>query len=416
MSLLRQLTSCVFLWACLFCAANASGEASQWDTPAAELARRIADQLGPSSAHLTLKNGSSIATEELPVIRRLLTDDLKAAGVTLTNGESANSVRVTLSENARGGLWIAEIVEGTQTRVAMVAVDRAPAPAATVPQKLALHLQPIAAASSLSSTAQSPILAAAQINGVLAVLFPARISVFENTPQGWVERSHADAGVGRIASRDPRGIIVALPDGAGFEAFAAGIGCSGQTSGSPGAEPAGWTLRCHASDDPWPIPGSSAKAFYNAGRDFFTGTVSPSPGVDLPAFYTAGMLLNRPAGTALVVESTEGKVLLAEHGEVKPISGTRDWGSDFAVVTSGCGAGAQVIVSSSGEGKADSLRAYEIAAQEAAAASEPIAAGGAVMAMWPATDSKSALAIIRKQAGDGQPWEYEVDRVVETCN
>ena len=56
---------------------------------------------------------------------------------------------------------------------------------------------------------------------------------------------------------------------------------------------------------------------------------------------------------------------MVENGALKTVAGTRDWGSDFAVLHSGCGAGTQVIASGSGEAANDSLRAYELPAQEA---------------------------------------------------
>ncbi len=49
--------------------------------------------------------------------------DLKAHGVIASGAESANAIRVTLSENARERLWVAEVVEGSETHVAMVHVD-----------------------------------------------------------------------------------------------------------------------------------------------------------------------------------------------------------------------------------------------------------------------------------------------------
>ena len=100
-----------------------------------------------------------------------------------------------------------------------------------------------------------------------------------------------------------------------------------------------------------------------------------------------------------------------ENGALKPIAGTRDWGSDFAVLHSGCGAGTQIIASGSGEAASDSLRAYELPALEAVPASAPLAMDGTVTALWPAPDGKSVLAVVRNAAN-----EYEVDRVTALCN
>jgi hypothetical protein len=223
----------------------------------------------------------------------------------------------------------------------------------------------------------------------------------------------------RPMPRDPRGILIAAADGNRFTAFTPGTECNGAFS--PPAETAvpphnGWTVNCHASDDPWPIAVDASgapqlKAFYNSARDYFTGVVSPSAGVDLPPFY-AGALLPRSAGYgALLIGGIDGKVTMAENGVLKVVTGTRDWGSDFAVLHSGCGARVQVIASSSGEATNDSLRAYELPALEAVPASAPLAMNGTVTALWAAPDGKSVLAVVRSAAN-----QYEVDRVTALCN
>ena len=93
--------------------------------------------------------------------------------------------------------------------------------------------------------------------------------------------------------------------------------------------------------------------------------VTPSIGVDLPTFYTAGMIPRAAGGAALLLAGIDGKVQVVENGAMRPVAGTRDWGSDFAVMRSGCGAGTQIIASSSGEAMNDSLRAFEIPALDA---------------------------------------------------
>jgi hypothetical protein len=144
--------------------------------------------------------------------------------------------------------------------------------------------------------------------------------------------------------------------------------------------------------------------------------IAPAAGVELPPFYTAAPLANRAAGTALLIGGVDGKVILVENNQIKPVIGARDWGSDFAVVSSSCGAGAQVIVSSSGEGVADSLRSYELPAQEAVAVSEPLMLGGTAMGLWPAADGKSAITVVHKALEQGHGFDYEVDRVSQSCN
>lgn len=402
------------------CEAQTLQASSRWAQPASELAGQISDILGPGQAQLTIRNLSTIETSDVPAIRKLLEQDLKAHGVLASATESANAIRVTLSESARERLWVAEVVEGNVTHVAMVHVVLSARPAAVADARLVLRKEKVAGLfNRIGGTVQdNPILAAAQINGHFVVMFADRISVFSSGANGWTE---ANAFlIERRPTRDPRGILLANADGGSFTAFVPGGECVGSYSLPLAGATAdsGWSVRCHASDDPWPVYQSAdasgapaLKAFYNPARDYFTGVVVPNIGVDLPAFYTAGMIPRAAGGAALLVAGVDGKVSIAENGALRMIAGTRDWGSDFAVVRSGCGMGTQVIASSSGEALNDSLRAFDIPALEAITVSSPLTMDGTVTALWTAADGKSAFATVRNANN-----EYEVDRVTALCN
>src|SRR5581483_3600384 len=101
-------------------ACRAASTPADWMQPAAALADQVASILGPGQATLNFRNLSSIANADLPAIRALLEKDLKARGVLIAATESANSIRITLSQNDRERLWVAEITEGNESRVVMV--------------------------------------------------------------------------------------------------------------------------------------------------------------------------------------------------------------------------------------------------------------------------------------------------------
>ncbi len=401
--------------------AGATDAPSPWVQPAATLAEEIAGILGPGQAHLTIRNLSTIPSEEIPAILRLLEQDLKARGVTTSEAESANVLRVTLSENLRERLWVAEIVEGNETRVAMVHVDRSISHVKPVNEQIQLRKQTVFAAPELSPG--EPILYAIEKDSALLLLHPEGISVLNRVSDGWQRQSLLSFSTQHSLSRDARGLLI--PSVNGVTAFIPGLQCSIEfapaeivAQGVSGA----WSYHCHTSDDPWPIArtgtvndSASLKAFYNSARNYFTGVVTPSLGVDLPPFYSAA-LLPRPSGAAFLFSGIDGKVQVVENGALKPVSGTRDWGSDFAALNSGCGAGMQVIASGSGEATADSLRVYELPAQEAVPASAPLAMDGSVTALWSAPDGKSIFAVVRKTTGAGSEDSYEVDRVTASCN
>jgi len=394
---------------------------SRWAEPAAELAGQVADLLGPGQAQLTVRNVSTIQTSEIPAIRKLLEQDLKARGVLAGGAESANTIRVTLSENARERLWVAEVVEGNETRVTMVHVDAAPvATTSTRNERVVLRKEKIPGLiNRIGGTVQdNPILTAAEINGHYVVMFADRISVFSSGSGGWTESN--TFAMDKKFARDPRGVLIPTAGGGTFTAYAPGTECVGSYSLplNSASQDSGWTVRCRASDDPWPVyqsadasAGPALKAFYNTARDYFTGVVTPSIGVDLPAFYAAGMIPRAAGGAALLLAGVDGKVQMVENGVMNGVAGARDWGSDFVVVHSGCGAGTQVIVSSSGEAVNDSLRAFDVPALEAVPESGALTMDGTVTALWTAQDGKSAMAVVRNGAG-----EYEVDRVSALCN
>jgi hypothetical protein len=392
-----------------------------WEQPASEIAEQIAAILGPGQARLTIRNLSTISNDEIPLIRRLLVEDLKAHGVVMAGAESANAIRVTLSESARERMLVAEVGEGNQTQVAMVYLGPIQARQTPVTASLTIMSQQIL-------TSREPVLSILETQSGIVALQPAQIVIYAHGPDGWQQQQRTSVASAHAQARDPRGALLGYASGSSFVAWLPGVECSGSTAAQ--SLPTNWTIQCRESDDPWAITqppldltnwGTAAigmnvlvtpfSAFYNSARDYFTGVVSPSIGVDLPPFYAAA-LLPRPAGSgALLIGGIDGRVQLAENGVLKTVAGSRDWGSDFAVLHSGCGAGAQAIASSSGEAANDSLRAYELPALEAVPASAPLAMDGTVTALWSAPNGKSVLAVVRNAAN-----EYEVDRVTALCN
>jgi hypothetical protein len=381
-----------------------------WDQPAASLAEQIAEILGPGQARLTIRNLSTLPTEQIPAIRRLLEQNLKAHGVLASGAESANFIRVTLSENARERLWVAEVLEGNETRVAMVRVEPGAARQPQTESGLTLRKQAVL-------TSSDEVLAAFETASGLVAIEPEQVVIYGHAEAGWRVQKKTGIGQTRPFPRDPRGEILPSADGTGFEAWVAGMVCSG-SSQSPGE----WIVRCHESDDPWPITqgthpqpatasnSASLKAFYNPARNYFTGVVTSGLGVDLPAFSSAA-LLPRADGVVLLINGVDGKVQIVTNGVLRSVSGTRDWGSDFAALNTGCGAGTQIVASGSGEAATDSLRAYELPGQEAIPASAPLAMDGTVTALWTAPEAKSLFAVVRSAAN-----KYEVDRVTASCN
>jgi hypothetical protein len=408
-------------------ASTAARAASLWERPAGQLAEQVAALLGPGPAQLIIGNRSTLVPADVTAIRRLLEQDLRAYGIESSAADSANQIRVTLSENVRERLWVAEVIEGNRIHVVMVRLDRDAPVVASGETGLILKKTRIWNSLDVSIPSHqfsSPVLAALETQAGLVVLEKEEIILLSKTASGWREekrfRFDTSDDIRRPLSRDPRGLLTLTSDGNGFTAFTAGMECSG-TYAPPAvsSEPYGqWSVRCRASDDPWPVAGEAVavKAFYNAARNYFTGVVIPSLGVDLMPFYTLAVLprstpnVLSAAQPAILVNSIDGKTLLAERGTLKAVSGTRDWDSDFAAIRSGCGPGMQIVASGSGEAINDSLRAYDLSAQEAIATSAPLDMGGTVTALWTTSDGANVWAVVRKNNN-----EYEVDRVTALC-
>jgi hypothetical protein len=401
-----------------------AAHAGNWEQPAGDLAKQIAALAGPGLARLTIRNESSLTAGEIPAIRRLLERDLRGFGVVTGGSDSATLIgtliRVTLSENLQGGLWVAEVLEGTETRVTMLPVSLGAAAAVSSGPALTLRR-------TLMITETEPVLDA-QLFSVgtlqrLVVLEPERVLTYIRSAPvlgsgmanaNWVEDQRFAISAGRPLPRDVRGELVAAQDHL-FDAYLPGVMCSGTNTGAQIA------VACADGDDPWPITGPAGgavgqRAFYNSMRDYFTGVLAPGFGMELPPFYVA-FGIPRPTGTGLLLNMVDGRVMLIENNVLKPVSGANDWGSDFAVIRSECGSGVQVLLSGTGAAAGgDSLRAYELVGREAIAVSAPLPVEGAVVAMHASENGTSAgtgaTVVVRRDA----PLRYEVWDGSALCN
>jgi hypothetical protein len=403
-----QLSICLLL---LLALASPCRAAEDWQTPAADLAHQIATLTGPGAVSLTLQNSSSIATDEVPAIRKSLVNELNKLGVAVrAGGDNATSVRVTLSQSARQALWVAEVQQGPEVRIAMVTVANT-APAATqqgtlmLLRKTLLFAQPasILDADLIALPSDTPTAPH------LVVLSPEQIAIYHRDEKmAWVKDQSFEIAHSRPFPRDVRGRLQA--DAAAlFKVYLPGTICTASQQAT--ASGAGISVSCADSDDPWPI--GPRKAFYNSSRNYFTGVTLPSQGGETGPFYSAAELVQK-RGATTVYSEVSGQFRIYDGGTLKSLAGSRDWGSDVASVESGCGSGAQLLATASGDAMQDSLLAYEISGRDAIAMSAPLPVDGQVTAMWPMAGiaGPAAMMIIEKQ----QPVEYEAYSVSVVCN
>lgn len=409
-SLMVRASACLACVGLLLALTPICRAADVWDAPATELARQIAGLTGPGTISLTIRNNSSIPVDEIPVIRRSLLNGLSALGVTVRTGtDAATIVRVTLSQSARQGLWVAEVQQGPEVRVAMVSVANT-APAAKL-QGTPVLLRKTLLFSQAESILDAQLIAmpgnAASARS-LVVLSPEQIGIYHGGENGgaWTKDQTFEVAHGRPYPRDVRGRLQADEDGT-FKVYLPGVVCSA----SQQATVAGTSIAvaCADSDDPWPI--GTRRAFYNSSRNYFTGVTVPSLGGDAEPFYSVAELIGK-RGAATVYSEVGGQDRVFDGASMKTLAGSRDWGSDVAGVQSGCGAGAQLLATASGDAQQDSLVAYEVAGHDAVAVSPPLPLDGKVTALWPASVPAAATMILMTE----QPLQYEAYSVSLVCN
>jgi hypothetical protein len=384
--------------------------AEPWDASVAELAHQIAALTGPGVVSLTIRNNSTVSADDIPAIRRSLLSQLSALGITVRPGpDAATIVRVTLSRSARQGVWVAEVQQGPEVRVAMVSVanaapttSRQGTPVLLRKALLFSQAEPILDAQLIQLTSDGP--AARR----LVVLSPEQIAIYHSGESGaaWIKDQSFEVAHHAPYPRDVRGRLQKEVGGL-FKAYLPGVVCSA----SPQTAVTGTSIAitCVDSDDPWPI--GSRRAFYNSSRDYFTGTMVPNLGGETQPFYSAAELLGKH-NAATVYSELSGQFRISDGASLNALAGSRDWGSDLVGVQSECGAGAQLLATASGDGTEDNLLAYEVAGHQATAVSPPLPLDGQVTALWPA-DAPSAATMILKTE---QPLQYEVYSVSLVCN
>ncbi len=375
--------------------------AAQWNDSAANLARDIAAITGPGTVALAVRNISSLTADNIPVIKRDLQTQLRATGIRVVNSNAAADLKLTLSENAQGYVWVAEIRQGNDTKVAIVSAPRLQSAAA----QLSGPLVAIRRSQLWSQTAPmldvAPLQAGAEPH--MVVLDTENVTLYKLISGRWTLEQQFAVPHTRPWPREPRGRLVLARDHL-FDVYLPGIVCS-STATPP------LSLNCRAGDDPWPITAAQTALFW-ASRNFFTGVVTPPIGkvTSVPAFYSAAGL-PRASYTLWAFARTDGSVHLMD-GVNDVALRARDWGSDLAAVKSSCGAQTQLLVTATGDGETpDVVRAFEIADREPVEVAAQVEFVGPVTALWTAPGGQSAIAIIRNL----NTGNYDAFELAITC-
>jgi len=305
---------------------------------AAQLAARTSSLLPRRSmVSLELQNLTPLPAAEWSSFRGLLQDELHKAGVETTATQLDPRVRVTLSENARGFLFVTEVFAGGNRQIAMLPWN--------LPSSA--HIKPrLRIAQKVLWTQPDPILDILLVDSgsQMLVLSANRVASYRLMEDKWVPSATDSLVLPRPLPRDPRGRLEAAAGG--FEAFLPAATCTG--AWNPELK-----LTCAGIIANWP---GTAGTHWVADRNVLEGE-APAP-------------------------SFEG------------------WGSDWASIADPCGA-ATVEIASSSNTEHDSVRAYLIRDGQANPVSDPLPLPGPVTALWPAESAPQATLVVRNlQTGE----------------
>ena len=398
--------------------------AADWSVPEQQLARKIVAVTGPGAVALTVENRSSLSKRESEIVSDGLHSALETLGLRFVKPEqAAAAVAISLSENLNAYIWVAEIRLGDKVSIEMVSkphVDGVVSTRDSVP----LSIRKIPVWAQEEQILDVLVLEENTAPTHIAVLGPEDVSLYRLQGGKWQREQALGVAHTRPWPRDLRGRLTPGKDHL-LDAYLPGVLCH-STNG------ASLTLSCQESDDPWPLVAGSAGGgvsanfpslvastlpaipqvggFFASTRNFFTGALAPGVGkfATVPKFYSAAFL---PRGRYVLWLFT------AVDGQIHMVDGVSDqparlnWGSDVASLRTACGAGWQVLATSSGVPGSDSMRAYEFPDRDAVPVSAVLDFGATVTALWTEAKGDTAMAVTR----NGETGSYEAFRVAVAC-
>ncbi len=401
--------------------------AADWSGPEQQLARKIVAVTGPGAVTLTLENRSSLGRRDNEVIGNGLRAALEAVGLRFVKPEqAAASVAITLSENPRSYVWVAQIRQAAgDAAVVMVSAPRTDGPA--VPRdSVPLILQKIPLWAQEERILDVAVLEENVAPTRIAVLEAENVSLYRMQGGKWQQEQTVALSHSQPWPRDLRGRLIAAKDHL-FDVYLPGVLCR-STTNLP------LSLSCRESDDPWPLvigapsgastnfpsfgasganPVSIAQmsAFFAPTRNFFTGALAPGVGkfTTVAKFYSAAAV-PREKYVLWLFASTDGQVHMVDG--FTDLIAKLGWGPDLASVRTSCGAGWQVLATSSADQAEDSIRAYEFPDRDPVPVSAGVDFAGEVTALWTEAKGDTAVAIARNR----ETGNYESFRLALACN
>ena len=416
--LLRVFQIAVFLFILL---TSLSAFSTDWSGAEQQLARKIVAVTGPGAVALTIENRSSLSRRDTDVVQNGLRAALEQAGIHLARPEqAAASVTISLSENFSSYVWVGQIQQSaSESAVVMVSVPR------TGRFSGARDSTPVVLRKTLlfSQSERTLDLAVLEENGAparIAVLNAENVAFYRWAGGKWQGEQSLAISHTKPWPLDLRGRLVVTRDRL-IDAYLPGVVC----------HIVGAAMNCREGDDPWPIsqawmfagapsapntvPPSGGNvpalaAFFAPTRNFFTGVLTPAVGrfSAVTKFYSAAFI-PRERYALWLFAATDNKVHMIDG--MNDQASMLDWGSDIATVRTSCGAGWQVLATSTTD-SGDAVKAFELPDREPVAVSPAVEMPGHVIALWTESRGDSAIAVV----DDGESGNYEAYRLAVACN
>jgi hypothetical protein len=357
-------------------------------TPEGQLVQQILDRIGsPTSISLSFSNVSTLPSAEVDRSHREIEQQFRLHGVRLAAPERAVvSVIITFSENVRGAVWLAEILEGQTRDVLIFPVARQFPPIPSSQSSASLQ-------SRLVLSQDSPILDFVELPATnpaerqALVLSPDKLVLY-STQQGRMQPSQTvNLAAVRARTRDPRGRLL-VHDNL-YEAYLPGYRCGGAATGTLSAS-------CQQSDDPWPLTSAanSPKAFYANARNFFTGVITPARDQALPAFYAASAY-SAADGIHLLLSTTDGRLQFDNGSESRT-----SMGSEIGTIKVDCSDSWFVVGSHATDWtRPDELQLFTVNGSELLPTGRAVELPGPILAMWSAGPGQVNASVRNLQTG-----------------
>jgi hypothetical protein len=373
----------------LLVALLASGQS--FDGPARAMSQKIDAALKTREpVALSFTSAAAVNPPDAIAAQQALERELHGLAV-ITAPQAATTVAVTLSENLRGFVWVAEIRRGDTRDVVMEDWPKLPEvvrAGSVMIEKRRMLDEPLR------------ILDYAPLGHGVLVLDAESVSVYENSER----KLSIGLPISRPLPRDLRGRLFVQGDV--YQAYLPGLSCNGNAA-------SGLSITCR-DEGLWPL-GPNAYGILNPTRNFFDERLVLADGVSrrMPPFLAAARFAANGHDT-WVFSGMDGHTHLYYYNTAfVPVASWSGWGSDIAAIESDCGSRTLLLATGTGDSTApDSVQAFELTDSTQRAVGDPVWFPGPVTALWPASEPGMALAVSR----DLKSGRYAAFRLAIACS